>query len=78
MTTNLYRKLNNYDYSSENLDIIIDYLENGTIPDDFSEEKEQRFITMFEEFSVRGDDLYYDPLNLKVIRDEDKRRVMLD
>ena len=53
MTTNLYRKLNNYDYSSENLDIIIDYLENGTIPDDFSEEKEQRFITMFEDFSVR-------------------------
>jgi hypothetical protein len=78
MTTNLYRKLNNYDFSPENIDIMIDYLENGIIPDNFTEEKEIRFKAMCEDFAVRGNDLYYEPLNLKVIRDQDKRETMLN
>jgi hypothetical protein len=36
MSTDLYRKLNNIDFSGDNYDIIVDYVLTGELPSDLS------------------------------------------
>ena len=36
MTRNLYRTLNNYDYSDQNIEIIKQYLQSNILPSSFS------------------------------------------
>jgi hypothetical protein len=60
MTTDLYRKLNNYDYSPKNLVIIYKYLETGRLPRGLKEEQRERYKLMLENFIINDDDeLYY-------------------
>ena len=78
MTTDLYRKLNNFDYSEKNMPIIYNYIQHKKLPEDFSDYKKKRYKTMFKDFVIEGDDLIYKPLNLKVIRDEDIEHTLHD
>jgi len=78
MATDIYRKLNNFDYSEQNLPIIFNYIRNGILPEDYSDYKRRRFKMMFRDFIIKGDDLVYQPLNLTVIREEDIEHTLHD
>jgi len=74
MSTDLYRKLNNINFSGDNYDIIVDYVLTGNLPSDFSEYKKGRYRRLFYKFFVELGLLRY-PIDSKqkltVIPDED-------
>jgi transposase InsO family protein len=76
MTTQIYRKLNLLDYSPNNLNIIREYLSNGSLPPEFHEKKTERFINHYKDFKLEGNNIIYTPLNLLVVP-ENKREEIL-
>ena len=74
---NLFLKLNNYDYSENNIEIIKNYLKNKTIPSDLiSNYKINLFKKRFDKFELKDNKLYYKPLDLQVIEEDNKEKVM--
>ena len=74
MSTDLYRKLNNINFSGDNYDIIVDYVLTGNLPSDFSEYKKGRYRRLFYKFTVESGFLVYhidSKQKLTVIPDED-------
>ena len=69
MTTQIYRKLNLLDYSPKKLNIIREYLSNGSLPPEFHEKKTERFINHYKDFKLEGNNIIYTPLNLLVVPD---------
>ena len=59
MSTDLYRKLNNINFSGDNYDIIVDYVLTGNLPSDFSEYKKGRYRRLFYKFTVEAGFLVY-------------------
>jgi hypothetical protein len=49
MSTDLYRKLNNIDFSGDNYDIIVYYVQTGELPSDFSEYKKGRSESVIDQ-----------------------------
>jgi len=78
MSRNLFRKLNALDYSDENLQIIQDFLINGTLPETFSDYKIKRYKTLYKNFKLENGKIIYAPLNLEVIKNEDKETTLKD
>ena len=77
MTRNLYRTLNNYDYSDQNIEIVKQYLQSNILPSSFSYYKKRRYKLMYKkDFVVENGELIYKPLNLQVIHDKDKEDVL--
>ena len=76
---NLFLKLNNYDYSENNIENIKNYLKNGFIPSDLiTNYKITLFKKRFDKFELKDNKLYYKPLDLEVIEDNDKQKIMKD
>ena len=52
---NIYLKLNNYDYSKNNLTEVKDYIKNNTIPDNLTQPQKRIFINRYtnELFNVK-------------------------
>ena len=72
---NLILKLNNYGYSQQVLDEVLQYKTDGTIPDHVK--VKSRFIEKWTQFYVRNNRLIYRPKELLVVIDpEEKQRVM--
>ena len=65
---NLFKTLNNYDYSEDNINNIKNYLKDGTIPTELNTNaKINKFKSRFDNFEIKDDNLFYKPLNLEVI-----------
>ena len=76
---NLFLKLNNYDYSENNIENIKNYLKNDFIPSDLlTNYKSNLFKKRFDKFELKDNKLYYKPLDLEVIEDNDKEKIMKD
>ena len=74
---NLFLKLNNYDYSDNNIENIKNYLKDKTVPSDLiTNYKINLFKKRFDKFELKDNKLYYKPLDLQVIEDDDKEKVM--
>lgn len=74
----LMRSLTNLDYSNENLDILKTYIESKTFPDSFSEYKKNRYKSLYKNFILDNGNFVYRPLNLTVIRDNDREKTIKD
>lgn len=72
--TNLILKLNNYGYTNESIDEVIEYLKTNKFPPDVN--NKYRYSTKWRPFVVRDNKLFYRPLNLEVVRNEDKEAKM--
>ena len=65
---NLFKTLNNYDYSEDNIKNIKNYLRDGTIPNELNtNSKINKFKERYDNFEIKDDNLFYKPLNLEVI-----------
>jgi hypothetical protein len=64
----LLNKLNNYNWSDEQIEIVKNYILNGVLPS----HNKKRFIEKYKDFVVENDKIIYKPLNLEVIPN-DKR-----
>ena len=71
----IYLKLNNYDYSKENLEKVFNYLNNQQIPNEFRTNSEiNKFKNRWDKFIVRDNKLIYKTLDLEVVEDADKQQ----
>ena len=68
----LLNKLNNYDWSDEQIEIIKSYINTKTLPQFRTNALKNRFIEKYKDFIVENNKLIYEPLHLEVIPD-DKR-----
>ena len=71
-STNLMLKLNNYDYSPDVVSSVIEWIENGKPIKGIK----KRFRDKWNNFIVKDDRLYYKPLNLLVVYDDEKEKVL--
>ena len=67
---NLILKLNNYGYTDESIDAVIQYKKTGVIPPEVK--SKYHYELKWRLFWVRNDKLFYRPLNLEVVRPEEK------
>ena len=69
---NIYLKLNNYDYSKQNLDDVKNYLEHNIIPTAKAEPQQKIFIKRYKSklFNVKDNKLFYTPLNLECVESD--------
>ena len=74
---NLINKLNNYDWSNEQIEIVKNYILKKVIPKFKTNALRDRFIEKFKDFTVEDDKLIYKPLYLEVIPN-DKREITLN
>ena len=72
----LLNKLNNYDWSNEQIEIIKDYITNKRLPQFRTNALRNRFIEKYKDFIIENNKLVYEPLHLEVIPD-DKREETL-
>jgi IS30 family transposase len=73
----LFNKLNNYDYSEENIKYIKQYIKNKTLPPNLiTNHKKALFQKRFNDFELKDNKLYYKPLDLQVIEEDDKQKAM--
>ncbi len=70
--TLIINKLNNYNWSDEEIEKVKQYLLNGILPD----RNKKRFIEKFKDFEIRDDKLYFKPLNLNVIPNDKKQETL--
>jgi len=78
MATNIYLKLNNYNYKDDYIDIVKTYLRRRILPNDFSHYQRIHLQYQYKDFEMRGNDIYYKPLNLKVIPESKKQETLTD
>ena len=74
--TIIINKLNNYDWSDDEINKIKQYLLNGILPQFSSNFRKNRFIEKFKDFEVRDNKIYFKPLNLEVISNDKKQQVL--
>ena len=72
----IINKLNNYDWSDEEIDNIKYYVKHKITPKFKTNAKRNRFIEKYKHFIIRNNNLIYKPLNLEVIPN-DKREETL-
>lgn len=66
--TNLFYSLNMLLNEQDAIDELREYLTNGTYPDRFPDESQRkRYDKKFKKFELRGNDIFFKPLSLKVI-----------
>jgi hypothetical protein len=65
-------------YSDENINYIKEYIKNGTLPPNLNtNHKKDLFKKRFNDFELKDNSLYYTPLNLLVIENEqDKQKAL--
>ena len=75
---NIYLKLNNYDYSRENLAHVAEYLKTGITPSTLTDRQRSTFVKRYGsgEFALRGRGrgakaIIYTPLNLELVCKDD-------
>ena len=68
----LLNKLNNYDWSNEQIEIIKNYITTKRLPQFRTNALRDRFIEKYKDFIVENNKLVYEPLHLEVIPN-DKR-----
>lgn len=71
---NNYLKLNNYDYSKNNLSYVKDYIQHNKLPNNLTSLQERTFIDRYKSnlFNVKDNNLYYTPLNLECVESDPK------
>ena len=70
MARNLLLKYNMYNYNDDFLNKIKDYLRTGDLywgGEELSKSRQERIKKQYRNFQVRNNDIYYTPLNLKVV-----------
>ena len=72
--TMIINKLNNYNWSDEQIDIVKEYLLYNTLP----RYNSKRFIEKYKDFEVRDNKIYFTPLNLEVVPNDNKQQVLKD
>jgi len=77
MPKDLFNKLNNYDYSEENIDMIIEFPNSGIIPGTLTAQQKCAFKKKYsKDFVSDGKDVYYSPLDLLLVREFMKEEVL--
>ena len=71
MSKALEKRLQNLDYSLENLRKLKTFLDTGILPDDYSEYQKKRYNLLYSQFEERNGRFIYTPLNLEVVKDTD-------
>ena len=80
----IYNKLNNYNYDDQYVNMIRNYLRsrgtpNLVFPAGFTDYQKLHTSVQYRDFELRGnDDIYYRPLDLLVIPESEKEQVMQD
>ena len=75
--TIIINKLNNYDWSDDQIEIVKQYLLNGTIPNNINTNfKHKRFIDKYKDFELKNNKIYFTPLNLEVIPNNKKQETL--
>ena len=75
----IYLKLNNYNYSEENIKNIKDYLKNEILPKELlTDYKIYLFKKRYDDFKLIDNKLIYEPLNLEVIETEEEKQKVLN
>jgi hypothetical protein len=69
----IFYKLNNYDYSRENLERVKDYLRTGQTPADLNDRQRATFVQRYGrgEFEVKRNRVFYKPLGVELVCKED-------
>ena len=70
--TIIINKLNNYDWSDEQIERVKQYLLYGTLPN----YKTKRFIEKYKDFEVKENKIFFKPLNLEVIPNDKKQQTL--
>jgi hypothetical protein len=70
--TLIINKLNNYNWSDEEIEKVKQYLLNGILPD----RNKKRFIEKFKDFEIRNNKIFFTPLNLEVIPNNKKQETL--
>lgn len=81
MSRTLLLKLNNYNYTDEYIDMIMDFKRTGNLPDHLSNYQQNHIKKQYKEFIVNGEGkLIYNPrvLNLEVVRRKDIPDILKD
>ena len=80
MSRNLYLKLNNYNYTDDYIELVKTFLRSGrdlnSLPADYSNYQRNHFRNQYRDFEMRGNDVYYRPLNLRVVKESEKQQTM--
>ena len=82
--TQLFNKLNNYNYTDQYVNMIRNYLRsrgtaNLVFPAGFTDYQRLHTAVQYRDFELRaGNDVYYRPLNLLVIPESEKQQTLQD
>ena len=77
MSRYLLLKYNNYDYSDENIEKVKQYLsKNNNWSNNLSESQIKHFKNQYRNFELRNNDIYYKPLNLKIVKKDDVKATL--
>ena len=74
--TNLYLKLNNFNYKDEHLNIVKQFLINNILPKEWDEEYKLKFRNQYKDFVYENNNIIFKPLNLIVVREEEKEKIL--
>ena len=76
MTTQLFNKLNNLDWSDNNIAAVINYKLHNQLPPGMDAQQKFRFQKHYQNFTTRNNKLYYG--ELEVVPNNEKQQVMQD
>ena len=76
--TNIYLKLNNYDYSTTHLNNVKHYLLTNQLPSDLTPQQTKTFKMRYKPdlFEVKNNKLFYKPLNLECVENDNKENIL--
>jgi hypothetical protein len=72
----LFLKLNNYDYSDEHIEVVKQYLINGTFPPKLKDSEKTHIKVQYKDFGVKDNQIYYKPLDLLVVPNSNKQELL--
>ena len=72
--TLIINKLNNYNWNDEEIEKVKQYLLYNTLP----RLNSKRFIEKYKDFELRDNKIYFTPLNLEVVPNDNKQQVLKD
>ena len=74
----LFTKLNNYDYSPNNIINIKTFKKTNNLPSELiTNHKKELFKKRFNDFDVKDNKLIYKPLNLEVVETDEEKQIKL-
>ena len=72
----IINKLNNYNWDDEEIEKIKNYIKHKILPDFKTYILKERFIEKYKHFIIKNNKLFYKPLNLEVVPNDQKDKIL--